>query len=111
MQMADYLRMPWTILRSDHEDDGHYVALRIAELPGFVVAAESEKEIEGLFWPALEAFIESYLEDGDAPPLPARARGRSLRIQRPVADGVFPYAVSSTHSVGVAPETTELALA
>lgn len=72
MTLSDYLRMPWTVIRSEHHDDGAYIALHIKELPGFVVAARSEAELERLFWDGLEAFISSYLEDGEAPPLPEK---------------------------------------
>lgn len=70
MTMAEYLRMPWTIERSVHDDDGEYIALRVRELPGFVVAGQTDAEVEQMFWDALPAFLESYLEDGEAPPLP-----------------------------------------
>ena len=74
MTLSDYLRLPWTIVRSEHQDDGEYIALHVRELPGFVVAAASEDELELMFWPALAAFISSYLEDGEAPPIPERLR-------------------------------------
>lgn len=70
MTLAEYLRMPWTIVRSTHDDDGDYAALHVQELPGFVVAARTDDELERLFWDALPAFLESYLQDGEEPPLP-----------------------------------------
>jgi predicted RNase H-like HicB family nuclease len=72
MTLSDYLRMPWTIVRSEYQDDGEYIALHVRELPGFVVAATTENELEQLFWPALSSFISSYLEDGESPPMPER---------------------------------------
>ena len=65
-----YLSVPWTVRREEHHDDGDYLALTIDELPGFVVASYSETELEGDFWDALEAFLKSYLDDGEPPPLP-----------------------------------------
>lgn len=70
MTLAEYLRMPWTIERSVHDDDGEYVALRVRELPGFVAAGRTDEELEQNFWEALPAFLESYLTNGEQPPLP-----------------------------------------
>ncbi|HET7461861.1 MAG TPA: hypothetical protein VFJ82_11465 [Longimicrobium sp.] len=70
MKLSDYLRLPWTVVRSDHDDDGEYIALHVAELPGFVVAARTADEVEVLFWDALGAFLSSYLESGEEPPVP-----------------------------------------
>jgi predicted RNase H-like HicB family nuclease len=80
MTIAKYLRMPWTIERSVHDDDGDYLALHVRELPGFVVAARDEDELERLFWEALPAFLESYLEDGEEPPLPEALLSPSPRV-------------------------------
>ncbi len=77
-----YLSLPWHIQRTEHDDDGNYVALTIEELPGFVVASESIPELEAMFWPALEAFLQTYLDDGTEPPLPARVREREERLAR-----------------------------
>lgn len=70
MNLSDYLRLPWTVERSDHDDDGEYVALHIHELPGFVVAGRSPEEVDEMFWDALSAFLSSYLEAGEEPPVP-----------------------------------------
>lgn len=76
MTIDGYLRLPWTIIRSDRDDDGEYIVLEVAELPGFVVACSTKDEVESEFWPALRAFLLSYLDNGDEPPIPAGA-GRS----------------------------------
>jgi predicted RNase H-like HicB family nuclease len=65
-----YVRLPWTLVPSARDDDGTYLVLEVRELPGFIVTGKDEEEIAAEFWPALEAFIESYLEDGEHPPLP-----------------------------------------
>jgi predicted RNase H-like HicB family nuclease len=70
MTLDDYVRLPWSVTRSVHDDDGKYVALHVDELPGFVVAARDEDELERMFWEALPAFLESYLSEGETPPLP-----------------------------------------
>ncbi len=71
-----YLTLPWHIQRTEHDDDGEYVALTIKELPGFVVASASIPELEAMFWPALEGFVQTYLDEGTEPPLPARTDTR-----------------------------------
>ncbi len=94
MDIDEYLTLPWTIVHSEHHDDGDYVALEIEELPGFLVAARTDKELEEQFWPALEAFLLSYVERGEVPPLPAEAE--------PLAsDQPGPPVGQSTASAGV----------
>lgn len=71
MRIDEYLALPWSIERSERDDDGHYYVLRVAELPGFVAAARDLDELNETFWGALEAFLGSYLEEGKEPPMPA----------------------------------------
>ena len=66
-----YLAQPWTIERADENYDVPNVELRVRELQGFLVVGESDEEVEAAFWPALELFLESYLQDGEEPPIPA----------------------------------------
>lgn len=66
-----YLDLAWTTRDSVRDDDGRYFVRRVEELPGFVVAARSKHELEREYPVALRAFIESYLEDGQEPPLPS----------------------------------------
>ena len=65
-----YLALPWTIEREDAHDDGDYVVLSVRELPGFTVAGRDASEAERRFWPALRQFLQSYIDDGEQPPLP-----------------------------------------
>jgi predicted RNase H-like HicB family nuclease len=97
MQLSEYLRLPWTIVRTEHDDDGEYIAIHIAELPGFVVAGATEAEIEGMFWPALEAFIRSYLDAGETPPRPA---GRYRALTPDFTLSYSPGDVSRSFGVG-----------
>lgn len=76
--LEQYLAMPWHIRRVEHDDDGHYASLEIDELPGFVVAARTDDELDREFWPALESFLRSYLDDGEEPPVPALVRAWDL---------------------------------
>jgi hypothetical protein len=70
MTLSDYLRLPWTVERSEFSDDGDYVVLEIRELPGFVVADRDENNLEREFWPALAAFLKSYTDAGEDVPVP-----------------------------------------
>lgn len=77
-----FLALPWTIQREEHDDDGRYIVLKVAELPGFVVASDNEAELEEMFWPALRAFLNSYLQRGETPPLPRAARLARVATRR-----------------------------
>lgn len=81
MTLAEYLRMPWTIVRENHDDDGAYLSLRIEELPGFVVAGRSEDEVEAMFWESLAAFLQSYTEAGESPPMPTLCLSSSPQLE------------------------------
>jgi predicted RNase H-like HicB family nuclease len=50
--------------------DETYFELRVKELPDFVVLGESVEEVLAEVTPALEAFLQSYLDAGEQPPLP-----------------------------------------
>ena len=73
MRLAHYISLPWTVRRAEHDDDGRYIALTVDELPGFVAAGRTEEEAEAAFWDAFPAFLRSYLDAGEQPPLPGRA--------------------------------------
>jgi len=66
-----YIRMRWTWLgpREVHDPDGTYFEMRVAELPEFFVAASSAEEVRREKDDGLRAFIASYVERGEAPPL------------------------------------------
>lgn len=81
-----YLSLPWTIRRTAENDDGAYISLRIAELPGFIVAGRTAGEIEEQFWPALEIFLKSYLEEGEVPPQPEG----TTAVEPPLQGSLFP---------------------
>lgn len=70
-----YVSLPWTIRRSVDEREGcrTELILEIEELPGFVLAEHTEAELLAHYRPALECFLESYLEDGEVPPVPEAA--------------------------------------
>lgn len=72
--LREYLSMPWHVRRKEHDDDGWYASLEIDELPGFVVAARTDDELDRMFWAALQSYLKSYLDDGEEPPLPAVVR-------------------------------------
>lgn len=70
MKLADYLRMPWTVQRTNHSDDGEYIALHVLEFPGFVVAGRTDEEVENAFWEAFPLFLTSFIESGEEIPSP-----------------------------------------
>jgi predicted RNase H-like HicB family nuclease len=67
------LELPWTWEGplEGTEDGVTYFEYRIRELPDFFVAGETLEEADRERIPALRAFLESYVEDGEVPPLPA----------------------------------------
>jgi predicted RNase H-like HicB family nuclease len=75
MNIDDLMMLPWTWQGprpvAEGDEITHY-ELRVAELPDFFVAGESAKEAREEAAPALRAFLESYLEAGDLPPMPTR---------------------------------------
>lgn len=68
--LEQYIRLPWTVQIEEHHDDGHYYAATIAELPGFVVAADTPDELDEQFVDALASHIESFLDNDEEPPVP-----------------------------------------
>jgi predicted RNase H-like HicB family nuclease len=85
MNLVDlFLSLPWTVLASQETyDEETFTELTVEELPGFLVAGESDEEAEEAFWPALRLFLESYIEDGELPPLPATLELVAFKEDRP----------------------------
>lgn len=77
--------------------------LRIKELPGFLVAGFSAKEVLDELPEALESFLASYVETGEVPPLPANMghwrmglfQADPAPVNRPVQGN--PYEQTSGH--------------
>jgi predicted RNase H-like HicB family nuclease len=73
MNAGDYLMLPWTVNGpaqvTDEHGNTHY-EMRVMELPDFLVAASSEAEALHDFRSALTAFLESYSNEGEVPPVP-----------------------------------------
>ncbi len=70
--MLDLLmKMPWTWKGPTQvqDEEGPYYELRITELPGFFVAGSSPDAVNAEKEEALRAFLASYVERGEAPPL------------------------------------------
>lgn len=75
-----YLAQPWgvRVFTEDYPDGVREWVLEIDELPGFALAGDSQAELFLKYRPSLEFFLQSYLDDGEEPPLPvppARAVG------------------------------------
>jgi predicted RNase H-like HicB family nuclease len=65
------LRWGWqgpTEVREPNEDP--FFEIRIRELPDFFVAGKTREEVLVASAPALRAFLESYTDAGEMPPLP-----------------------------------------
>jgi predicted RNase H-like HicB family nuclease len=65
--------MPWTWLGPKRVVEGKktHWELRIRELPDFLVAGRTEEEVRKEAAAALEAFLASYVDAGEVPPLPS----------------------------------------
>lgn len=72
MRIEDLLVLPWTW--SDPtpvtEDGDTHWEMRVQELPEFFVAAETENEVRREAGLALRAYLESFLDNSQVPPLP-----------------------------------------
>lgn len=73
---AQMVAFPWawqgpgrTPQRDAHGNE--WFEIRIVELPDFYVAAPTADQVIAEAGPALEAFLDSYLQEGEQPPLPA----------------------------------------
>ncbi len=71
-----YLAQPWTIRvgREEYDDGVFEWVLEIDELSGFTLVADTQAELFLRYRPALELFLDSYVMDGEEPPLPAAAQ-------------------------------------
>ncbi len=74
LTLAQIVRLPWdwqgpTLV--EEEGSVHW-EIRIGELPDFLLAGTSREEVLSELRPALRAYLSSYLERGQEPPLPAR---------------------------------------
>lgn len=72
MTVDDVVRLPWAWRepRLVEEDGQAHLEMRIDDLPEFFVAGATEEEVRAEAEPALRAYLASYLENGEVPPLP-----------------------------------------
>jgi predicted RNase H-like HicB family nuclease len=74
MTMNELLQLPWRWRGpsqvQDAGEDPHF-ELQIEELPEFFVAGATREEVLAAARPALRAFLQSYLDRGEEPPMPA----------------------------------------
>ena len=70
-----------------------YFEIRIRELPDFFVAGATREEALAQSGPALRAFLQSYVDNGEIPPLPADRRPTWLlrKVSMP-SQGTIPQA-------------------
>lgn len=77
MTLAEIVRLGWSWRgpkRVTTPDGTVFYEMRIAELPDFYLAAPDYEGVMIELRPALGAFIASYLDRGDDPPLPPKDR-------------------------------------
>ena len=72
MGLDELMGMPWSWQgpREVTEDGQTHWELTVRELPDFFVAGRSREEVLVEALPALTAFLGSYLENNETPPLP-----------------------------------------
>lgn len=80
------MRWTWHGPRRVESDGSVHWELTIEELPDFFVAASSYDEVIAELRPALRAFLQSYVERGEAPPFPADPTAWHVQVL-PVASG------------------------
>jgi hypothetical protein len=106
---SDYLMLPWTIsgpVPIQDEDGNKHYEMRIAELPDFMVAEETESKTLLAFKGALLAFLESYTSEGEVPPAPDGPPmwyGVPKRVLQAPID-VLKVAYQNTGNVSLTPE-------
>jgi predicted RNase H-like HicB family nuclease len=81
LSLGQLVRLPWTFQGPSRDPDGGFV-IRIGELPGFVVAAETRHQVFEDLRPALKAFLASYTEHGETPTLPSNRDAWRMTLGR-----------------------------
>ncbi len=87
MTLNEIVGLPWSWEgpREVTEDGDTHFELTVRELPDFFVAADSRDAVLSEARPALAAFLQSYLENGEIPPLPVGDRWHVTLISGNVA--------------------------
>jgi hypothetical protein len=103
MSLDDMLQLSWTWdgpRRVESTEDGSYYEIRVKELPEFFVAGATADEVIAGSLPALRSFLQSFIDHGEQPPLPA-GRLRRWLTGRPTvrAAAVAPRARAPTQPV------------
>ena len=106
MTLDELMGLPWTWIgprRVVDPDEGEYFELRVAELPDFYVAESTAMEARQEANPALRAFLASYTDAGEDPPVPTPSPFwqwlvRVVPLRRPETQPARP--VATTHRLG-----------
>lgn len=87
-KLQELMAMPWTWVGPHKVTEGKksHWELRIRELPDFLVAGSTEKEVKTEAAAALEAFLASYVDAGETPPLPTLPQWRFYLMGTPVEE-------------------------
>ena len=75
MTLDELLRLPWSWSGPTEVTEGGdtHFEVRIAELPEFYAAGATKEEAMEAANPSLRAYLLSFLENNEMPPLPAQA--------------------------------------
>jgi predicted RNase H-like HicB family nuclease len=83
MTVAEMMRLAWSWTGPAEvtEAGSSHFEIRIGELPDFFVAGVTREEALASAGPALRAFLQSYVDHGEEPPLPSE--GSMAWVVRP----------------------------
>src|SRR5689334_1461831 len=96
IQQMTVLAWTWQGPTKVSDEEGSHFELRIAELPDFLLAAETHGELLAELKPALRSYLQTYVDQGANPPLPPLNRWNIL--------AGFPLAAPQTGRAQQAPE-------
>ena len=88
--LQDLMSKPWTWVGPSKVTEGKktHWELRIRELPDFLVAGRTEGEVREEAAAALEAFLASYVDAGEMPPLPSVPQWRFYVLGSQLGEGM-----------------------
>lgn len=84
--LEELLQMPWGVRGPQRcaDNSGEWYEIRVEELPEFFVADTTREKVLDEYVPALTAFLASYTEHGETPPVsPAVLWGWLAAARRP----------------------------
>ena len=106
MKIDELVELPWTWEGPNHIREGgnETFEYRVKELPDFFVLGESPQEARREAVPALRAFLQSYLENGEVPPVPANATSWRFTVPWRIAGSEASQAYASRDLIPIPAE-------